>query len=444
MADENIDDLIKEMKQVTDKQRKFAEENGVNSPQFKALAEKSADIEKRFEEANEAANQKYAAEQKEREELKDRIKDLEGLAAAGASTGSDGEAMKKDAMAVMGAMLVKSWPEFISDPQNEQKAARVFGSMKNFDFQSADAKTMGQFVKRYNEKASSDLLRTDIGEYGGFLCPPEYADMLNKVIIESGPIRRFATVKQVSSKTYIEPIRTSIGKAFRPGEARSADSSISKYGENDFSPQRMTSITPVTQDMLLFNAYDIVNEIMMDSAEQFAVLEGQEFFDGDGVNKGLGWSLDVNVPEYTTAGSGVITFDDMINITGELKRGYDPMYMFNRKSLVGFRLLKDSSGRYLWNPAFGDAASGAPATINGYRYSAEFIEFDDIDAGAGKFPVLFADMRKFYQIVDRADISIIRDEVTQKAAAIIEYATHKYSVGKVKIHEAGVRMKVKA
>ena len=444
MADEKLDDLIKEMKQVTDKQREFAEKNGINSPEFKALAEKSADIEARFEKANEEANKKYAEAQKASEELKDRIKDLEGLYAAGGSAGVDGEQMKKDAIAVMGAMLVKSWPEFISDPQNEQKAARVFGSMKNFDFQSADAKQMGQFVKRYNEKASADVLRTDIGEFGGFLCPPEYADMLNKVIIESGPIRRFATVKQVSSKTYIEPIRTSIGKAFRPGENRAADKSISKYGENDFSPQRMTSITPVTQDMLLFNAYDIVNEIMMDSAEQFSVLEGQEFFDGDGVNKGLGWSLDANVPEFTTAGSGVITFDDMIKITGELKTGYDPMYMFNRKSLVFFRLLKDTSGRFLWNPAFGDAASGAPASINGYRYSSEFIEFDDADAGAGKFPVLFADMRKFYQIVDRADVSIIRDDVTAADAARVIYTTHKYSVGKVKIQEAGVRMKVKA
>ena len=57
---------------------------------------------------------------------------------------------------------------------------------------------------------------------------------------------------------------------------------------------------------------------------------------------------------------------------------------------------------------------------------------------------MLADMARFYQIVDRADMSIIRDDVTRKAENAVEFAFHKYTFGKPKIHEAGIRMKVKA
>jgi HK97 family phage major capsid protein len=439
------EELMKEVQGIVKKQREIAEKQGTDSAAYKSYVEASDLKMKEFDTQNEVNLKKTTDLEKTATENLDRIKTLEEILANGGGSKAAVVDLKADSFDVMNALITQNWQGFIEDPLNMQKAERAFASMKNFDLRDSDAKQMAKLVSNYNEKASNDLLRSDIGEYGGYLCMPEYSTEMNKLIVEYGNVRQFARVKNVSAKTYKEIIRAGIPKAFRTGEARATGKSTSIYTETDFSPQRMSNITPITQDELLYNGFNLAQELMQDNAEAFAVKEGQEFFDGQGIsaNEGLGWSVDPNVPEYISAASGVVTFDDLIKITGLLKRGYNPLFMFSRKTLSGLRLLKDDYGRYLWNPAFGDAASGAPATINGIRYSADFIEFDDMDTNGG-FPILLADMQRFYQIVDRTDMSILRDDYTRKAEGIVEFLFQKYCFGKPKLHEAGIRMKVKA
>lgn len=436
------EELMKEVQGIVKKQRELAETVGTSSAAYKGFMEKADAKMAEFDKVNDA-NVKTSAELVAKsEENLTRIKTLEEILANG-NGGKKSEDLKGDSFAVMNALLKNSWTDFVTDPEGMRKAEAVFSSMKGIDLRDSEAKKMAQMIENYNTKASNDLLRSDIGEYGGYLCAPEYSAEMNKLIVEMGSVRRFARVKSVSAKTYKELIRVGIPRAFRPGEARASGKSTSVYAESDFSPVRMSNITPVTQDELLYNSYNLAQELLMDNSEAFARTEAQEFFNGSGVNEGLGFTIDANVPEFITSTAGTVLFDDLIKITGELKRGYNPMFMFNRRTLASLRLLKDLSGRYLWNPAFGDAASGAPATINGVRYSSDFIEFDEVDTTGG-FPILLADMARFYQIVDRADMSIIRDDVTRKAENVVEFAFHKYTFGKPKIHEAGIRMKVKA
>ncbi len=441
--DEN-EKMMTEVKGIVDKQRELAEKFGTDSAAYKSYMEKADKKMAEFDKQNEKNVQAIEDARKEAEELKDRIKTLEALGSAGAASGTDsGEQMKADAMDVMNALLKNGYVPFIETPEGQAKADRVFRAMAKYDYRDSEGgEKMARFIDEYGQKASTDLLRSDIGELGGFLCPPEYSNELNKNIIEYSPVRRYARVKRTNSKTYKEPLRVGIPKAQRPGEARDSNNDTSKYAMNDFTPVRLTHTVGVTYDELLFNAYDLASELLMDGGEAFAVKEGEEFFSGSGVEEGLGFSTDDNVPEFET-GTTTLTFDDMINITGELKSGYNPMYMFNRRTLAYLRTLKDGSGRYLWNGPFGDAASGSPATINGYRYSSDFIDFDDFDVSGG-FPILFADMMRFYQIVDRTDMTIIRDEYTRKKEGVVEFTMNKWCFGKPKIHEAGIRMKRKA
>ena len=435
------DELMQEVKGIVDKQREIADTLGTNSAQYKEFVEKIDKKMAEFDTANEKAVKEIEAERAKNEEMKERLKTLETLGAMGAASSEVNAAtMKNDAHDVMNAMLKNDWVGFVGNPQNYQKAERVFTAMAKMDYRDSEGgEKMRRVVEDYGQKASADLLRSDIGELGGFLCPPEWSNELNKNMIEYSPIRMYARVKRTASKTYREPIRIGIPRAQRPGEARNSGANqSSNYGMNDFTPVRLTNTTGVTHDELMFNAYDLSREIMMDNAEAFSVTEGQEFFNGTGVEQGLGFTVDPNVPEFTTAGA-TITFDDMINITGQLKSGYAPMYMFNRRTLAYLRTLKDTNGRYLWNGPFGDAAAGSPATINGYRYSSDFIEFDDHDTANG-FAILFADMQRFYQIVDRADMTIIRDEYTRKKEGVVEFTMNKWCFGKPKIHEAGIRM----
>lgn len=438
-----MDEQIKnEVHSIVTKQRELAEQFGTNSATYKQYMENADKKMAHFDGKNEELVKSIELEKKNNEELKSRIAGLEDLASLG--SGPNGNAdMKSESEAVMNALLKNQWNDFIAEARNEKAAGRVFSAMAKNDYRDAEgASKMASVVHNYGTKASADILRSDIGELGGFLCPPEYSNEMNKNMIEYSPVRRYARVRRTASKNYKEPLRVGIPKATRPGEATAGGRSVSTYAMNDFTPKRMTNTIGVSHDELLFNSYNLANELMMDNSEAFAVKEGEEFYKGDGVNGGLGFTVDNNVPEFTSA-TNTLTFDDMINITGQLKQGYNPMYMFNRRTLAYLRTLKDQNDRYLWSGPFGDAAAGSPATINGIRYSSEFIEFDDYDVADG-IPVLFADMSRFYQIVDRTDMTIIRDEYTKKVEGIVEYTMNKWCYGKPKIHEAGVRLKKKA
>ena len=429
--------MMTEVTGIVTKQREIAEKQGTDSAAYKKYVEASDLKMKEFDTKNEGIVQGIEASRKEAEELKDRIKTLEALGAnAGTAATVD---LRKESNEVLNALLKDQWVPFVGSEDGERKAAHVFSNLAKDVYSDSEVSKFKSILDTYGQKASPDLLRSDIGELGGFLCPAEYASELEKTIIEYAPLRRYVRVKRTNSKVYKEPIRVGIPKATWPGEGENGDESSSKYGLNEFTPVRLTNTIGVTYDELQFNAYDLASELLLDNGEAFAVAEGQAFFNGSGVEQPLGWSVDDNVPEFDSATSS-LSFDDMIAITGKLKRGYDPMYSFNRSTLAYLRTLKDSGGRYLWNPAFGDAASGSPATINGYRYSSDFIEYDNVTVGDG-YPVLFADMMRFYQMVDRADVTIIRDEYTQKKKGIVEYTMNKWTFGKAKIHEAGVRLK---
>jgi len=445
MSDAN-EKLLTEVDGIVTKQRELAKKFGTESAQYKSYMENADTKMAEFEKAQSESAKQFEETKAANEELTERVKHLEAVAA---SAGSSGEIdMKKATHEVMTAMVTKNWTSFISDPRNEQKAAAVFDRIKSTTYGNLDGEgaakleKMKGLVAKYREKAEGDILRTDIGEYGGYLCPPEFSSELMKNIIEYGPVRKFCKVRTTGSKMFTQVIRTDIGAARRPGEAAPASASgNSKFAKVNFTPYRANADFIISYEEIKSNAYNLVNEMMADLGEQFAVMDGQEFFNGDGVEKGMGFTVDNNVRKIETA-TTTLGFDDIIGLTGELKRGYDPMFMFNRKTLADLRLMKDGADRYIWN-IDGNASAGAPATVAGYRYSSDFIEFDDITTDNG-FPILFADMKRFYQIVDMIGDVLIRDDITMADEGLVKYTMMKFCYGKVLKPEAGVALKKKA
>lgn len=427
------------MNEIVTKTRELAKKYGVDSAEYKRYVDESDVKMKTLDEKNEEIVAKLAEEEKKNEELKNRIQHLETIASTANVTPH--QPSIKDTEDVMNAMLKNQWTKFIAKDENIVKAQNVINSIAKFEYQFVDGgEKMNQIVQ--NIKATPDLLRSDIGELGGYLCAPEYSNELNKNMIEYSPLRQYARIKTTGSKIYKEAARVGIPVATRPGEARTGGKSTSTHAMDDYTPVRLTNTTPITTDELLFNNYNLANELMIDNSEAFAVKEAQEFFNGSGVEEGLGFTVDPNVPQYETL-TTTLEFSDLIRIMGELKSGYNALFMFNRRTLAYLRLLEDGAGRFIWNGPFGDGASGPAATINGIRYSSAFIEFDDPDVSGG-YPILLADMFRFYQIVDRTEMTIIRDEYSRKLEGIVEFTFNKWCVGKPKIKEAGIRMKRKA
>jgi len=430
---EEMTTLVKSMRD------KF-QEYGKNSIDFKNYQEKlDVDLKKLDDKHDEMVKDQALAKKKEDEAI-ERIKHLESTVAMARNINP----IKTSPHSVFNALIKKDW--FALCESDEPLAKDYVDNMKTrvstFGDLPQEAKGFANQMKTLGTKASPDLLRTDIGEFGGFLTPVAWSTELLKQIVETSPVRAFARVKTLAGKTLMQPIRQGIPTAYWEGEAEAAQSSISNYTTEELTTHRLHVNIPVTHDELNDNAYNLSQGIIDDGKLAFAQAEGRGFINGTGNLQPLGFAQDANVPIYESATS-TIGFKDVIKLTGELKSGYNAQYFFNRRTLNYLRTLEDQNDRFLWAGPFGDAATGTPATINGERYSSGFIDMDDVDTALGT-PILYADFRQFYCIADRKDVVIIRDDVTQKLKAIVEITMFKWATGQVIVKEAGILLKRKA
>jgi HK97 family phage major capsid protein len=283
-------------------------------------------------------------------------------------------------------------------------------------------------------------LRTDSATGGGYRTAPEMDPAIIKKIIEIDPWRAFARVKTVSSKVLSMVVRKTIPEAFYEGEAAEGQDDEGTYGAEEAKAHRLTVTTGLTRDQIMDDLFDIESEISADVGEAFGKKEGLKFINGDGVKKpeGVLFNEDVLALAFTTAGSGVVTADDLMLATGELKAGYDPLFTFNRRTLAKLRTLKDGAGAYVWQLTL---IPGTPNSILGEPY-AVMPSMPDIAAGA--IPILYGDIRRGYTIIDRTGMTVIRDEVTKKRQAIVEFTYARWNDGQVTLPEAFVPVKIKA
>lgn len=394
MTDEN--NALEAVKALRDSVEKF----GANSVEAKAMAARTEDaIAKQEAKHTEIVND-LAAERKNQLELKERIDGLE-LELSRKSTGKGGSH--------------KDTPEY--------KALQLFVQ------KGIDALDMEQ----------KNTLRTDIGTQGGYLTMPEMDNAIIKKITEISPVRSVARVRTVGSKTLAIPVRTTIPVATYEGEAAAGGESNSTYGQETLTAYRLTVTVPYTYDQLIDSEFDMETEITNDVAEAFAFTEGNKFVLGTGAKQPEGFLSNATVvaDARTSLVSGVVSGDDLILLSGDLKVGYNPLYAFNRRSLATFRTLKGSDGQYLWQMGLG---GGAPNTIAGLPY---VVMNDMPDIAANSLSVVLADFTRGYTIIDRTGLLVIRDELTRKKNNIIELTFHRYNHGQVVLPEAFKILKTK-
>jgi HK97 family phage major capsid protein len=400
MDDKQLQEATEALSHVRNMKEKF-DEGIITESQFVEYSEKANEALDKQEKANQDLMAKHNASAKEAEEAKERMDKLEKhLLSAGSQEVKD----------------IKSTAEY--------KALNGF---------------LVNGKKEALDNLESKTNRTDIITEGGALVPIMMFDEIIKNVTEISPMRQLARISQIDGKAIELPVRTSLLSATYEGETEESDESNSQYGVETFTPYAQTVTVPVTQEMLMNSAFDFENEIMMDVVESFADGEGNAFINGNGVKKpeGILQNTGVLAGARTSAGSGVISLDDTINLAGDLKAGYNGMYTFNRATNAVLRTLKGSDGHYLWQLQGG----GTFNTLNGFSYMIDQ-ELPDIAVGA--IPVLFGDFARGYRIVDRTAMTVIRDDFSQKKKRIVELQFTRWNTGKVQQAEAIRALKVKA
>ncbi len=296
-----------------------------------------------------------------------------------------------------------------------------------------EKKAFDMMIKRGEnaENLERKYLRTDVNTEGGYLAPAEYINEIIKGITEISDVRSIAKVRTTSKGEIVIPSETSLSGATWTGEGEAVTDSNATYGEIKIPVNKLSASIPVTVEMLSDASFNIESEILSTAGLKFGQTEGAAFVSGDGVKKPEGFITNSNVASINSGSLTAITADNIIDLAGTLKRGYNPVYVLNRSTLTYIQKMKASTaGTFLWQAGLAD---GTPATLNGYRY---LVLPDMQDIGSANLPLGFGDFNRGYTIVDHSSISVVRDVYSLKKSGKVEFTFMKRTGGGVVLPEA--------
>lgn len=323
----------------------------------------------------------------------------------------------------------------------EKKSNRPGATAETKTDAERETKAFDVFIRRGPERVETKDLTVSSDVAGGYLAPEQFiAEMLKNLVLYS-PIRSVARVSQTTASQVVFPRRTSALTAAWVTETGARSESQPAYGQLRLSVHEAACYVDISNQLLEDSGVDMAAELSTDLAEEFGRLEGATFVSGAGVNSPVGFMANDDVAEVVSGAASSVTADSIISIYHELPTEYamNGTWAMNRSTMSVMRKLKSGDGQYLLLPA---GVNGAPAETLMGRPILECPDMDNV--GAGLFPIAFGDFRQGYRIIDRLQLSVLRDPYTQQANGLVRFHARRRLAAGVAKAEAIKKLKVAA
>jgi HK97 family phage major capsid protein len=311
-----------------------------------------------------------------------------------------------------------------------------FGGGKEPEVADLERKAFVNFVRKGADRMGADeikVLRVSDDTAGGYLAPTEFVREIIKAEVEFSPMRPMVRVRQTGQKSAQIPRRTGTFTAQWVSEIQTRTETTGlTYGLHEVPTHEMTAEVYISFAELEDSAFNMEAEISAEMAEQFGVAEGLSIVSGNGIGKPFGFMSDSNVGTTNSGAAATVTADGYLSLFYAIKTAYarNASFVMNRATLGSTRKLKDGNGQYLWMPGL---ASGVPNTINGAPYT----EVPDMPSeGAGLKPVAFGDWRRGYILIDRINMTMMRDPYTLASVGQVKFVARRRLGGQVLLAEA--------
>lgn len=421
-ATETLLSGFEEFKKLNDQRLKEIEKKGAADPvTVEKLAKIEADIAK-----TEDVNQKLVAAEAERKAQQQRLDDLKAELdkAVLRMTRPGGGGADKD-------IQKKSWNDWARGVVNCVIAGGMVG--------------LPEDQQKAINAANAEWKALNVGNdtAGGFLAPIEYVQEIIKAETLISPVRSLVRVRQTSQKAIQLPRRTGQFAAVWVAEqgTRSETTGLA-YGLHEIPTHELYALVDISQQMLEDTAFDMEEEIRMESVEQFSVAEGAAVVSGTGVGKPEGFMTNADVSSTNSGSAATIADSDgqangLITLKHAIKTAYarNAKWALNRTTLGSVRKLKDADKNYIWMPGI---QNGAPNTIDGDPY----VEVPDMPSeGSNTYPIAYGDFTRAYVLVDRIQMALLRDPYTQATSGNIRFIMRKRLGGQVVLAEAIRKLK---
>ena len=276
----------------------------------------------------------------------------------------------------------------------------------------------GQFIRKGIDDISAKAMISSNDSNGGYLIPSSAVQLINQHLQSRSTIRRLASVTTITNDAMdilIEKTEPDVGWVAET-DARD-DTSTPELVKLSISAHEVYAKPKVSQRMLDDAAVNVESWLAERIADKIAKTENQAFLYGDGTTKPKGIlsypTTDIGKGEWgkietlAITADKDITADDLIDVFYSMKSEYleGACWIMSRRAAAMVRKIKDGNDMYVWQASL---AADQPNLLMGY---AVYL-CDDIEPLKEK--IIFANVAKAYQIVDRANMNVLRDPFSAK------------------------------
>tara|TARA_R110002167_G_scaffold70164_3_gene197540 strand:+ start:100 stop:1320 length:1221 start_codon:yes stop_codon:yes gene_type:complete len=289
--------------------------------------------------------------------------------------------------------------------------------------------------KELDEMERKALYESD-DTLGGYYAPEEYVADLIKSVTEISPLRSIARVRTTSNRGIEIPKRTGqFSATFVNETATRSETTGYQTGLMQIDAHELYALVDISQALLEDSAFDLESEMSTEFGEQFAKAEGTAFITGNGVGRPQGITDTGAGVATVNSGSGTaLTANGLLDLMYAIKSDYmnNANFVLNRSSLASVLKLEDTEGQKIFVNGM-SYVGGAPSTILGKPY---ILAEDMPNVGGSAKPVAYGDFSRAYTIVDRVNLSVMRDPYSVATAGNIRYIARRRVGGAVVLAEA--------
>lgn len=232
---------------------------------------------------------------------------------------------------------------------------------------------------------------------GGNTVPTDFVTRLYEHLIETATLLQAgATTFNTSSGENIEmPITTSHGTAALVAESGTIPQSDPAFGKRTLGAFKYGVLILAPSELLTDTAVDLEGYLARQAGRAVGNALGAHLVTGTGTSQPAGLINSTTLGVTTATGvAGVPTFDNMIDllysVIGPYRNSPNAAWLIKDTTAGALRKLKDSSGRYLWEPSL---TAGAPDRVLGYPVLTD----PNMPAtGVNNKSVAFGDLSTYY------------------------------------------------
>lgn len=314
-------------------------------------------------------------------------------------------------------LKTKSFDEKFKHLEEKINSIKNFLSRPEYPLENSEYKdAFNNYLRKglENDLLTKSSLSSDQDIAGALITPSIYEKIISEINAVS-PMRQLASIETISTNALdvvVEENKFVSGWIGESDEREVTDSP--KLKQHKIQVHELYAQPKATQRLIDDSAVQIENWITERLKDSFVKSENDAFINGNGQQKPVGILYSVlndNRDSIFTPNEREINADMLLKLISLLGEEYlaNATFLMNRATLSIIQGLKDTTGRFIWQPSLSDSLKQSIFGIPVICCSEMPGPTRDNTA-----PIILGDIKSAYKIVDRSGISVMRDPYTDK------------------------------